>query len=149
MRSNLKAYFFDTSALLKRYFFETNSGEVSKIFKENPIIFVASLTYAEVYATFSRIKREGLIIESALKSLISSFESDWAKFAIVNFDKDVRDLAKEIIFKYPLRGADLVQFSSAATLFQREIKFKFAATDKVLHNAAVDFGIEVLRWGKQ
>jgi len=129
----------DTSALLKRYIDEPGTNALDqRCFSSDEIeVFVSSLTYAEAYATFARLLREGDLTTTEHQSILAGFESDWACFVTVEFGPHVRDLVPELVRTYSLRGADLVQMASA--LYMRSLRALdlFVACDVRLSNAAV------------
>lgn len=113
-------YYFDSSALLKRYIQEEGSDEIEKIWPEGSSqVATAALTYAEIYATFFRLRREGRISGKQVGSVCEQFENDWRTFAFVEFSVEVQKLIPKIIAQVPLRGADLVHIATACFLKER------------------------------
>lgn len=133
-------YYFDTSALLKKYFFENGTETVKKILNSGHSIHTATLTYAEVQAAFQQTYRQGRFTKIQLSQAIHDFEIDWLKFDFVNLVRDVYKLIPKLLEKSPLRGADSVHMASFASLINEGIKTTFVASDKVLLNAIEDFG---------
>jgi predicted nucleic acid-binding protein len=134
-------YYFDTSALVKRYLNETGSDRVAEMFSEGQEIFTSSISYAEIYATFSRLRQEGLLSEKDFQQLQFAFESDWQKFAVIEFNSQVRSRIPKIISKVRLRGADLIHFVSLMFALDAELNLKFICNDKKLINACIDLDL--------
>ena len=51
--------YLDTSALIKRYIWESGSEQIRGMFREKAFIVTSKIAYAEVYAAFTRRRREG------------------------------------------------------------------------------------------
>jgi uncharacterized protein len=58
----VKAYFFDSSALVKRYTIETGTPWVESTISQNPV-YLARITVVEVISAIERRKRAGNISE--------------------------------------------------------------------------------------
>lgn len=136
--------YLDTSALIKRYFPEQGSDQVDRYFHGSGALMTASLTYAETYATFSRLYREGLISTKKRASVGKSFEEDWQSLVIVDFDAEVRNAIPNLTRKFPLRGADAVHLSSVTFLASRGIELQFISADRKLLHAAEDAGFSIV-----
>jgi len=70
-------YFFDTSALVKRYHIEDGTDRIDQVFSEadGPLI-ISNITIAEFTSAFARKKRDGAIDEKTLRYCLSSFSTD-------------------------------------------------------------------------
>lgn len=134
-------YYLDTSALIKRYVKESGSLALGSIFKKSAVLFTSAITYAEIYATFNRLKREGLISSKEFNSCLNQFENDWAILSIIEFNEATRSLIPKTFSKLGLKGADLVHFVSALMLSENNIKFTFLTSDKKLLVATEEFGM--------
>ncbi|MBI4703384.1 MAG: type II toxin-antitoxin system VapC family toxin [Deltaproteobacteria bacterium] len=134
-----QAHFVDTSALLKRYVLELGTEALQqRCFADPGIeIFVSTLTYAEAYATFGRLVREGDLTAGEHESILSSFESDWSSFVKVEIGSAVCRCVPDLARAYSLRGADLVQLASATYLRARRALDLFVVCDVRLANAAL------------
>lgn len=139
-----KTHYFDTSALVKRYFEEKGSRAVARIFSEHRFHAVASIAYAEFYAAVHRLNRDGLLNGKGLASACEKFEADWKGLIVVDFTAETRKSVPALLKKSSLRGADAVQLACAVMLAEREIPPVFVASDLRLINAARDHGLKVL-----
>lgn len=137
-----RAIYFDASALIKRYIQETGSARVDHMFGEpDALLCTASLTYAEVYATLHRLRRDSLLRATDLTRLTSAFESDWRAMAILEFTHETRRLIPKTIAQVGLRGADLVHLVTALAFNGPGVPFTFLTADKRLLHAALDSGL--------
>lgn len=138
-----EAHFVDTSALVKRYISEPGTQALSqRCFAPDDVeVFVSSLTYAEGYATFARLFRDGRLTTLEHESLIASFERDWASFVVVEYAPPVRRLIPDLAATHSLRGADLIQLATGAYLHTHRALDLFVACDVRLANAAVALGL--------
>lgn len=139
-----KAYYLDSSALNKKYFRETGSSFVERLFGEKALFFSATLTYAEIYSTIYRIQRDLLLSKNETERIRQDFEKDWLNFNLIDFNKETRAKIVELMKMHPLRGADAVQLASAVFLGSTGISFQFVASDKKLLTAAKDYGFKVI-----
>jgi predicted nucleic acid-binding protein len=69
--------------------------------------------------------------------------AEWKGIEVVSLGDDVRDLAKEVLERHPLRASDAVQLASALKIHQVRA-IKFGAADKRLRKAAALEGFELL-----
>lgn len=70
-------YFFDTSALVKRYHEEQGTDNIDIIFTESTdALVISNITIAELTSAFARKKEEGFIDDNALQHCLSSFSRD-------------------------------------------------------------------------
>lgn len=139
----MASYYLDTSAWVKRYVRETGSAALQAIFKRHGVIFTASLAYAEMYACFARLHREGLASRAQLATLGADFEADWAQCTIIEFTTAVRRCIPQLVMKAPLRGADAVHLASAVMTQSSVSDLQFITSDQRLLHAASDHGLQV------
>lgn len=128
----MPAYFFDTSALAKRYIQEVGSAWVSGIC-ENPSgnpIFISELTEIEFLAAIHRrVKGKTITKESALTAL-SDFDTDLAdQYIAMRLTRDVLDSARIVIEKHALRGYDAIQLATALECNRQQVELDLPATE--------------------
>lgn len=137
-------FYFDTSAITKRYFTEPGSETVRRLLKNRQNVFVtSSLTYAELYTTAYRLGRDSVIEVDMVEMARQQFEKDWKKFLIQEFSAEVRKLIPEIAKNNSLKGADAVHLASALFLHEHQANVTFVASDKKLLSAAKARGLPV------
>lgn len=137
-------YYFDTSALIKRYFPEKGSEVADRLFKHSRTRVTASLTYAEVYSAFNRLCREGNISPSKLALLSGTFEEDWAHCLVIDFDPEVRKKIPDYLGRFPLRGSDGVHLVSALSAGEKGLDVCFVTSDGKLFNAVEGCGLKAI-----
>ena len=134
-----EAHFVDTSALVKRYVVEPGTEALARrtFDRDDVTVFVSALTYAETYATFTRLARDGDLTAADLEATLAAFETDWRSFVVVEHGEAVRRHIPPLASRFALRGSDLVQLASAVHLHARRALTLFVACDVRLANAAV------------
>lgn len=140
----MKAYFLDTSALVKRYVNETGSIWIRKIVapETGNKVFVSRITWVEVLSAFSRRKRENNLSASDTNTSIRAFRHDWdTQYHVAELDYPIASLAGDLVQRYPLRAYDSIQLASAISLnpiFARMAPdaFTFVSAYKRLTDAA-------------
>lgn len=147
----MSVYFFDSSALVKRYIIETGSRWIIKLLKPsaNNTIFIAQITGVEVTAAIAR-KRKGLSItpDKAQKSILR-FQRDFQyRFYQQSLAPKIVNLAMNLADKYELRGYDAVQLASAIEANNlRQINglspIIFVSADNALNSAAQTEGLTI------
>ena len=144
----MAAYFFDSSAIVKRYHYEPGSGWVRSICdpRAHPPLYLAQLAQVEVIAALYRTGRRENLHPSFIDSLVSIFERHLAlsapsrqspAYRIVPLAPTVTDLAAFLCKRYqnaslhPLRSLDAIQLAAAmlaATASGEELLFVTADT---------------------
>ncbi|MEK7833038.1 MAG: type II toxin-antitoxin system VapC family toxin, partial [Acidobacteriota bacterium] len=112
----MAAYFFDSSALMKRYANETGTAWVVGIFKPALAnrIYVAQITLVEVIAALTRRTRSGRLNPTATAKGISRFRRAFDDpFRKVEITEALIQKASLLAEKHALRGYDAVQLASA------------------------------------
>ncbi|MCK5719838.1 MAG: type II toxin-antitoxin system VapC family toxin [Thiomargarita sp.] len=140
----VKTYFFDTSALVKRYITEIGSQWVRTLddLQAGNKIIVARITWVEMLSAFSRLKRESVLDTADFNTVLQAFEYDWdTQYQIVEFDKSLAEQAGELVKRHPLRAYDSVQLASALKIYQIHTQvaselFTFVSADDRLLNIA-------------
>jgi predicted nucleic acid-binding protein len=107
--------FLDTSALVKLYIVEAGS-EVLRDSLDNAVVAVSALTYGEVYATFARRLREGLMTQDEHSLCCQSFEEDWATLIQIPFTEEVLRQIPILCSRHPFWGADAMQMACGLML---------------------------------
>ncbi len=110
-------YFFDSSALVKRYLTEPGTTWVLAI--TNPpstdSVFLVEISMAEVAAAIAARQRAPRGFSVAERDqVVGRFLQDCAqRFLIVEWDRSILDLAVTLTQRYRLRGYDAVQLAAA------------------------------------
>ena len=129
--------YFDTSALVKKYFQESGTQVVRQLLAEQGDCGISKIAYAEVCATFGRKTREHLRDRRIYLRGLQSFQEDWKLLTVVELVDEFFPVIRTLTEKYPLRGADAIHLASALWL-QRALRDEviFVAADVTLLNAA-------------
>jgi len=112
----MSVYFFDTSALVKRYAPENGIKWVQSLTDPavGNLIYIARITGAEVIAAIRRKVRDRETIEADAKKSIANFRLDFAtQYQIVEITDAVVGRAMTLIENHILRGYDGVQLAAA------------------------------------
>lgn len=136
--------YYDTSALVKQYLQEAGSKLVLELLKSGEKVYTASLTYAETHAAFSRRTREGRLTRETTKRLALRFDKDWESYDIVVLSENVFRLARQMLYRHPLRSADAIHLASALLLARTSTRssWSFVCADGRLCDAAKSEGFQ-------
>ena len=135
----MPVYFFDTSAIVKRYARETGSAWITTI--SNPVIgnpiYLARITEVETVSAITRQARENRILASDAATAINMFRYDFANhYRKVEITPVLIDKAVTLAQDYALRGYDAVQL--AAVLQVSSDRLSREMSDIILISADVE-----------
>jgi len=138
-------YFFDTSALVKRYHVEAGSEKVDEIFNDTEGVFtIASITIAEFASAFARKLNEGIISEDDLRVCLSEFSKDMiSTFWIIDLERSHINKSIPLILKHNLRTLDSLQL--AVFLNLSPLNPIMVTSDEILFNAAIKEGFQAIK----
>lgn len=112
----MAVYYFDTSALGKRYIPEIGTLWVKSILRPaaKHDIIISSLVRIEVCATLARRHREGHITHHQLLTARKTFFGHMQRhYQIVGMDQNITYLASSLTLKHPLRSLDAIHLATA------------------------------------
>lgn len=114
-------YFFDTSALAKRYLREPEMTVVEECVRGAESVFVSALAEVELFSAIERAKRESRIDSPSYRKISPFLEKDLyqAPFIILDISSEVRGLAKRLVRQRKLRTLDSIQLATALILQKR------------------------------
>jgi predicted nucleic acid-binding protein len=118
----MAAYFFDSSALVKRYVNETGSGWVQTITDAamGHEVYIARITTVEVIAAFVRRARSGSIDALTAAAATAQFKTDAAAdYRIIELTGELAGHAIAATERHGLRGYDAVQLATALEINDR------------------------------
>jgi predicted nucleic acid-binding protein len=137
--------YLDTSALVKKYFEEKNSPEVIAVWKSALGICTSAVAYAELLAAVYRKASETRVDKPLFESVVSTFQTDWSSFIIVEVDNRLNETIHKVIANHGLRGFDAIHLASALAIGSVVADhFLFACYDERLAQAARAEGLETL-----
>lgn len=139
----MAVYYFDTSALVKRYAQELGTAWVINI--TDPTaghdIYVARITGPEMIAALFRKVRTGEIAQADALRAAENFKVDFRwQYQIVELTPEVADRAMALAERHGLRGYDAVQLAAALELHMVRKRMKlppliFVSADDDLNKA--------------
>jgi uncharacterized protein len=145
------AYFFDSSALVKRYTREMGSGWVLSLLNLSAgnIVYIASITEVEVVSAIARKVREGIITSADASARVSELHYDFSnQYNVTDVNEAIIIRAIFLVQTYVLRGYDAVQLAAALQFNEHRISVRlpeitFVSSDIALNNAAIAEGLNV------
>ena len=144
----MAVYFFDSSALVKRYAQETGTAWVQTIAAQN-YIFLARITPVEVIAAIERRKRTSTLTASDAASAIASFRAHLStEYAMVDISRPLLNQATDLAEMHGLRAYDAVQLAAALHVENERRAFGLSgmilvSADHDLNAAAIVEGMTV------
>lgn len=147
----MSVYFFDSSAIVKRYVKERGTGWV--IDTTNPAtgdrIYVARITGAEVISAITRRSRGRGISQADMAAAIADFRNDFTyEYRVLEITPELITRAMALAESHALRGYDAVQLAAALEVNDRSLillipALTFVSADKALNAAARVEGLTV------
>ena len=126
-------FYWDTSALLSRFFSDIHSGTAQKWAETEAVHLLSSLAHAEASAVIARMTREAVITPDLSETVCTAMESGpWRALNGLPDRSVVMDLAR----KWPLRGADLWHLALAVSLKNDLPEIRLLTFDDQLREAA-------------
>ena len=132
-------YFFDSSALVKRYHAEVGTAEVERIFNEaEAVLLISRLTLVEVQSAFARKVREGELGPEAFALACQRLSGDVVQkqVQVLRMTEGHYQTAERLVQKYGpdksfrrLRSLDALQLSVALEQRERGRLTRFVAAD--------------------
>jgi predicted nucleic acid-binding protein len=130
--------YWDASAVLSSLLKDEYSRDAQLWAGRPGYHFFSHLSYSEVIAVLSRIRRERNMAEILVKAAIEALEDGpWRRLGIVPQWKVIRRLSE----KWPLRGADLWHLSAAKNLQEQFPELQLLTFDKRLKIAVQGEGL--------
>lgn len=114
-------YYLDSSTLVKRYVQEVGTAWVQGL--TNPTsphtIITSAISEVEVISAAWRLVRMGTLPSQDALRLRQLLQTDILRFALINPDQPLRQLAQDLLERHPLRAYDAVQLASALAAHRR------------------------------
>jgi predicted nucleic acid-binding protein len=109
-------YFFDSSALVKRYISERGTPWIRSLLPPNTanVILIANVTQVEIMSGILRRMREKQISQrtaQAIRVLVDHHAS--REYTVIGMSPAIIEYAENILEKHPLRAYDSIQLASA------------------------------------
>jgi predicted nucleic acid-binding protein len=137
-------YFFDTSALVKRYHRESGSDRVNAIFDDQGnVLIVSELAIVEVASALQRKRYRGEITVQAMNDALAQFDNAVLNDLIVaGFRSGFIQQARDLVWQHGLRTLDALQLTTALEF--RALAPVFVCTDDRLCRVAGNVGLTIL-----
>ncbi|OGR08085.1 MAG: hypothetical protein A2511_17880 [Deltaproteobacteria bacterium RIFOXYD12_FULL_50_9] len=133
MAETKTVFYWDTSALLSRFFTDIHSGMAQKWSEIEAVHLLSSLAHAEASAVIARMTREK-VLEPALSETICKAMGN-GPWRVLNGLPD-RSVVADLSQKWPLRGADLWHLALAVSLKKDLPEIRLLTFDDRLLEAA-------------
>jgi predicted nucleic acid-binding protein len=111
-------YFFDTSALLKRYLNEVGSVYIRRLLgMADSLFYQTFLTSLEVTSALYRQHRTRQLSAEDLSIFLKSYAAhSHEEYLLVPYSASVMDLSNRLIARHPIRALDAIQLASVLWL---------------------------------
>jgi predicted nucleic acid-binding protein len=147
----MAAYFFDSSAIVKRYVNETGTQWVTDTLEPmaGNEIYAARISGAEVVSAIARRARGGSLTAIQAADAINQFRNEFGSICqIIEITVQVVSLAMELAETHALRGYDSVQLAAAMEInsvrvASGESALTIASSDHELNAAAIGQGLAI------
>jgi len=144
-------FYFDSSALVKRYISETGSAWVIGLFDPSLVhdAFMVTITPVEMIAAIARRARGKSITQTEAATAFNLIRTDLqTSYQVVELNEAVLASAMRLAEKHALRGYDAVQLAGAlevnALLLNNDLPpITFVSADAELNAVAVTEGLVV------
>ena len=145
----MPVYYFETSALAKRYFPEMGSGVVSSLFlekTEEDTFITSRFTSLEIEAIAARALKAQLMTPESHGAILNSYAEDLKlHITVIPFTAAHFSEALKAIRQYTLRAGDAIHL--AASIGIRELLSEdvtLVTSDRELYNAGEEAGLTVI-----
>jgi predicted nucleic acid-binding protein len=135
-------YFFDTSALIKRYVQEKGSNIVDNLMESADEIFISAITRIESISAARRLLEERSLSKSDFSVFKDNLASDFPFFTVVDFSEYIENKAIELIEKHQIKTLDAIQL--ACCLAVKEDIDHLVTSDVKLERTASEVGIDII-----
>lgn len=145
----MPSFFFDTSALAKRYIQESGSAWVLGICKnaETDLIFIADITEVELVSALFRRSKGGSLTGAEMTAALVQFDNELSnQYIILDFSFELLSNARRLVETYALRGYDAIQLAAAIKCdtkqkFLGSLPVTLVSSDNELIDAAIGKGL--------
>jgi len=136
--------FFDTSALVKRYYEEEGSEVADQLVEaEDNEIVITSLSVVETASAVRRKQNRGELSGEQVDRLLSVFfEEALDAFVILPMDESFSGTGPDLVLRDGLRTLDSPQLAAALSIATRTSEPVFVCADRDLVEVAAEHGLE-------
>lgn len=138
----MEVLFFDTSALVKRYYEESGTARVDELIEGDEPVVITSLTVIETISAFRRKYNRTEIGEDAVNKLLAAFfEEALAEFVILPMEESIQQFSFDLVLEDDLRTLDSLQLSAALSITADDVAVSFVTADSELASVARTRGL--------
>ena len=148
----MRAFYLDTSALLKRYKSEAGSDNIYLLFdyskRTRKRLITSIFTTVELASVSHRFMKQGMLSEAFEMELLQTFADDAEEYLrFVGIDDAIILSAAKAVWKHSLRAGDAIHFASLKRareyLSTQGLDIVFVSSDNVLSQVTVEAGFRV------
>lgn len=137
--------FFDTSALVKRYYEERGTQTVDNLVEDDRRVVISSLAVVETASAFRRKYNCGDVDENDVHRLLASFFREALNdFTVLPMEESIQAFSFDLILEDDLRTLDSLQLSAALSIQSEETDVVFVSADKDLVAVAESRGLNAV-----
>jgi predicted nucleic acid-binding protein len=142
----MRSLFFDTSALVKRYYDEPGSEVIDSLVEgEDTKVVLTAIAVVETVSAFRRKYNRDDIPEPAVDELLAAFfDEALAEFLIVPTEEARLTRSFDLILEQDLRTLDSLQLSAALSVSEEVEEMTFVCADRELVSVAEGRGLDTL-----
>ena len=144
-------YFWDTSALVKRYHLEAGTDEVNALLQREDVrVYISDLSIIEIHSALARKVRKGSLAEEGYWKACGFFPDEVGKgiFAVEEVGDGTKRRAVELLSGYALkqglRTLDALQLAAALDVKERDGLEGFVSADGNFLRVAEQAGLATL-----
>jgi predicted nucleic acid-binding protein len=138
--------FFDTSALVKRYYEESGTAVVDDLVEDpDHEVVITSLSIIETVSAFRRKQNRDDLDADRVSTLLSGFfEEALSEFVVLPMDESYHQFSFDLVLEVDLRTLDSLQLSAALSTVTESSAPTSVSADVDLLAVAADRGLETL-----
>ena len=143
-------YYFDTSAIVKRYIDEPGTVTIDRLFEDADSesgFYTSFLSLLEFTSVITRSANAGRLERDAAFTVLANFRQDTeAIFRLWPLDASILRAAVAVVENHSLRSADAIHLATAASIFglAPDSEAILVSSDRELLSAAARSGTGVL-----
>ena len=129
--------YFDTSALVKRYYQEAGTERVDELIDGDDDVVISSLAIIETVSAFRRKFNRDELSRERMNGLLSRFfEEALADFVVVPMEESILAFSFDLVLEDDLRTLDSLQLAAALSLDTDSHAVRFITADGRLQAVA-------------
>jgi hypothetical protein len=145
----MSSFYFDSSALVKKYALESGSDHIIEFFNSNPLVVTSEITKIEIASAISRKTRELSLSKKEKELILGAFFNDCKDIIFLPVKESMINLAIKLLNSHPLKAYESLHLASALIYQQlivpveEESLLLFVSSDKNLLSTTTKEGLQV------